>query len=42
MTEGLKLRQIEKESEIGKLLSEFGKVQEEVNLRWGKVLEGYV
>ena len=42
LTESLRLRQLEKEGEIGKLLGEFGKVQEEVNLRWGKVLESYV
>ena len=42
MTERLKLRQLERESEIGELLSDLGKVQEEVNLRWGKLLEVYV
>ena len=42
LTESLKLRQLEKEGEIGKLLNTFGKVQEEVKLRWGKVLESYV
>ena len=42
VTESLRLRQIEREGEVGKLLSDFGKVQEEVNLRWEKVLESYV
>jgi len=42
MTEGLRLKQLGKESEIGMLLSEFGKVQEEVKLRWEKVLKDYV
>lgn len=42
MTENLRLRQLEKESEIGKILNDFGKVQEEVKLRWGKVFESYV
>jgi len=42
MTEGLRIRQLVRESEIGKLLSDFGKVREEVKLRWGKVLESYV
>jgi len=41
MTEGLRIRQLTRESEIGKLLSDFGKVREEVKLRWGKVLETY-
>ena len=42
MTESLRLKQLGKESEIGMLLSEFGKVQEEVKLRWEKVLKDYV
>ena len=42
MTESLRLRQLGRESGIGKLLGEFGKVEEEVKLRWKKVLEGYV
>lgn len=42
MTESIRLRQLEREGEIGKLLSDLGKVQEEVSLRWEKVLEGYI
>ena len=42
MTESLRLRQLGRETGIGRLLGEFGKVEEEVKLRWKKVLEGYV
>ena len=41
MTESLRIGQLARESEVGKLLSDFGKVREEVKLRWGKVLETY-
>jgi len=42
MIESLKLRRLERGGEVGHLLNALGKVQEEVKLRWEKVLQGYV
>jgi len=40
--ESLKLRRLERGGEVGQLLNTLGNVQDEVKLRWQKVLEGYV
>ncbi len=40
--ESLKLRRLERGGEVGQLLNALGKVQDEVKLRWEKVLAGYV
>jgi len=42
MLESIRLSQRGKETEVGKLLGDFERVQEEVGLRWGKVIESYV
>lgn len=42
MIESLKLRRLERGGEVGQLLNTLGKVQDEVKLRWEKVLKGYV
>jgi len=42
VTENLRARQLERESEVGNLLTDLANVREEVRLRWGKVLECYV
>ncbi|NQT29640.1 MAG: hypothetical protein HQ596_03620 [Candidatus Saganbacteria bacterium] len=42
MLESIRLSQKGRETEVGKLLGDFERVQEEVGLRWGKVIESYV
>ncbi|MDI6814848.1 MAG: hypothetical protein QMC90_02020 [Dehalococcoidales bacterium] len=41
VTESIRLRQLERSSEIGKMLGELERVQQEINLRWGDVLKNY-